>query len=117
MGLEALKPPWHNYSALELETTCIVWSLETLAYYLKGCPRFDFWNDHWPLAQALRKEVRELAPRMQKFREAIQAYNVTISFVKGLHNHISDVLSRSLVGGAVGVERVLRRLKGWPWCT
>ena len=48
----------------------------------------------------MKKEVRELTPRMQKFREAIQAYNVTISFVKGVHNHISDALSRSPVGGA-----------------
>jgi hypothetical protein len=49
---------------------------------------------------------------MQKFRKAIQAYNVTISFVKGIHNHISDTLLRSPVGGAEGVERVLRRLRG-----
>ena len=49
---------------------------------------------------------------MQKFREAIQAYNVTVSFVKGIHNHISDALSRSPVGGAEEVERVLRRLRG-----
>ena len=86
--------------------------METLAYYLKGCPRFDLWTDHAPLAQAMEKEVRELTPRMQKFREAIQAYNVTVSFVKGVHNHISDALSRSPVGGAEEVERVLRRLRG-----
>ena len=88
------------------------WSFETLAYYLKGCPRFDLWTDHAPLAQAMKKEVRELTPRMQKFREAIQAYNVTVSFVKGVHNHISDALSRSPVGGAEEVEGVLRRLRG-----
>ena len=75
-------------------------------------PRFDLWSDHSPFAQAMKKEVRELTPRMQKFREAIQAYNVTISFVKGVHNHISDTLFRSQVGGAEGVERVLRRLRG-----
>ena len=28
----ALKPAWRNYSALELEATSIVWSLETMAY-------------------------------------------------------------------------------------
>ena len=100
MGLAALKAAWRNYSALELEATCVVWSLETLAYYVKGCQRFDLWTDHAPLAQAMKKEVRELTPRMQKLREAIQAYNVTVSFVKGVHNHISDTLSRSPVGGA-----------------
>ena len=49
---------------------------------------------------------------MQKFREVIQAYNVCMSFVKGIHNQISDKLSRSPVGGPKGIERVLRRLRG-----
>ena len=34
VGSAALKATWRNYSALELEVTCAVWSLETLAYYL-----------------------------------------------------------------------------------
>ena len=38
VGSAALKPAWRNYSKLELEATCVVWSLETLAYYLKGYP-------------------------------------------------------------------------------
>ena len=33
-------------------------------------------------------------------------------FVKGIHNHISDALSRSPVGGSEGIKRVLRRLRG-----
>ena len=49
---------------------------------------------------------------MQKFREAIQAYNVCLSFVKGVHNHISDALSRSPVRGSEGIDLVLRRLRG-----
>ena len=56
----------------------MMWSLETFAYYLKRCPAFDLGTDHLPLAQAMKKEVRELTPRIQKFREVIQAYNVTI---------------------------------------
>ena len=47
----------------------------------------------------MKKEVRELTLRMQKFREAIQAYNVTISIVKGVHNHISDALSSPRLEG------------------
>ena len=65
VGSAALKAAWWNYSALELEATCVVWSLETLAYYLKGCPRFDLLTDHAPLARAMKKEVRELTPRVQ----------------------------------------------------
>ena len=75
VGSAALKLAWRNYSVLELEATYVVWSLKTLAYYLKGCPSFDLWSDHAPLAQAMKKEVRELTPRMQKLREAIQVYN------------------------------------------
>ena len=52
------------------------------------------WSDHSPLAQAMKKEPWDLTPKMQKFREAIKAYNVRILFVKGVHNHISDALSR-----------------------
>ena len=86
----ALKPAWRNYSDLGLEATCVVWSLENLGYYLKSCPQFDLWTDHSPLAQSMKKEIRALTPRMQKFRETIQAYNVCISFVRGCQNQISD---------------------------
>ena len=41
VGSTALKPARRNYSNLELKATCVVWSLETLAYYLKGCPQLD----------------------------------------------------------------------------
>ena len=50
----------------------------------------------------MKKEVQELTPRMQKFREVIQAYKVTILFVKSVHNHISNALSQSPVGGRGG---------------
>ena len=49
--------------------------------------------------------ARSLTPRMQKFREAIQAFNVCISFVWGVHDKISDALSSALVGGLEGIER------------
>ena len=78
VGSAALKPAWRNCSAPELEVTCLVWSLETLANYLKGCGQFDLWTDHSPLVQAMKKEVRELTPRMKKFRESIQAHTVCI---------------------------------------
>ena len=94
---------------MELEATCVVWALETLACYLKGCPHFDLWTDHSPLARSMKKEVMALTPRMQTFREAIQAYNVCISFVIGCHNQISDALSR---GGPELIEGALRRMRG-----
>ena len=44
-----------------------VWTLETLAYYLKGCRQFELWTNHNPLANAMKKNIRELMERMQKF--------------------------------------------------
>ena len=79
---------------------------------MKGCPEFDLWTDHAPLVQAMQKEIRHLTPRMQKFREAIQAFNAVLSFVKGASNHISDALLRSPVGGSEGIDRILRTLRG-----
>ena len=62
--------------------------LEILAYYLKGCVHFDLWMDHNPLAQAMCKTIRSSTERMQKFRKAIQAYNVTITNVNKVYNKI-----------------------------
>ena len=39
VGSEGLKQAWRSYSTLELETTCVVWMLETLAYYLRVWPK------------------------------------------------------------------------------
>ena len=67
VGPEALKPAWEKYSVIELEVTFVMWTLETLAYYLKGCRQFDLWTNHNPLAHAMKKNIRELTERMQKF--------------------------------------------------
>ena len=60
----------------------------------------------------MKKEVRELTPRKQKLREAIQAYNVCISFVKGVQHQHQQLSFEIIVGGPGGIERVLRRLRG-----
>ena len=46
VGSAALKPVWQNYTVHELEATCVVWTLESLAYYQKGCPELELWKDH-----------------------------------------------------------------------
>ena len=89
----ALKHLWWSYPALELEGVCIIWTLKTLSYYFKGCLRFQLWSDHSPLAQSMKKGLRSLSPRMQHFRKAIEAYNVDISFARGIHNQITALKS------------------------
>ena len=90
----------------------MLWTLDTLAYYLKGCRQFTLWTDHNPLTQAMRNHSRELSERMQKFCEAIQAYNDKITHVRGVHNQICNALSRAPVGGHKGIERLLYNLRG-----
>ena len=89
----------------------MVWSLETLAYYLKGCHHFDLWTNHNHPAQAMDKKIRSLTDSKQKFRDAIQAYNVTITQVRGVYNKINEALSRAPLGGPEGIEKVLNRLR------
>ena len=64
------------------------------------------------MIQAMNKDLRALTLRMQKFRKVIQAFNVCISFVPGIHNKISNALSRAPVVGPEGTERVLSNLRG-----
>ena len=78
--------------------------LGDFGYYLKGCTKFNLWTDHSPLVQAMKKEVWEFTLRMQKFREAIQPYKICMSFVKGIHNHLINVLSMSPVVGSEGIK-------------
>ena len=106
----APKHAWRSYSALELEGVCVIWTLKTLAYYFKGCPRLKLWLDH--SAQSMKKDLRSLSPRMQKFREVIQANNVDIFFARGIHTQITNALPRAAVGGSEVIETVLRNTRG-----
>ena len=40
VGSAAIKKLWRNYSALELEGTCVIWTLESLKFYFRGLNRF-----------------------------------------------------------------------------
>ena len=39
VGSAAIKKVWKYYSVLELEETCVIWSLKSLRFYLRGLPR------------------------------------------------------------------------------
>ena len=68
VGSAAIKKVWKSYSALELEGTCVIWSIESLKFYRKGLASFELWTDHSPLKDAMLKPLRDLSPRLQKFR-------------------------------------------------
>ena len=46
---------------------CVVWTLKTMKYYLKGCLHFDLWTDHNPSILAMNKNIRMLTERLEKF--------------------------------------------------
>ena len=101
-AVAAIKKIWKNYLALELEATCVIWSLESLKFYLRGLQKFGLWSDHSPLRYAMVKQLRELLPRFQKFRKAVEGYGMSIKHVKGATN---------LEGHAI-LDKVLNSMKG-----
>ena len=59
----------------------------------------------------MSKQLRELLPRLQKFREAVESYSMTIKHVKGATNLAADAMSRAPVGSLEEVEKVLKNMK------
>ena len=111
VGSAAIKKVWKSYSALELEGTCVIWSIESLKFYLKGLARFELWTDHSPLKDAMLKPMRDLSPRLQKFREAVEGYGMVLKHVRGATNLAADSMSRAPVGSSEEVEKVLNGIK------
>ena len=111
VGSAAIKKVWKSYSALELEGTCVIWSLESLKFYLRGLARFELWSDHSPLKDAMLKPLRDLPPRLQKFMEAVEGYGMVLKHVRGATNLAADSMSRAPVGSPEDVEKVLNGMK------
>ena len=55
----------------------------------------------------MNKQLRELSPRLKKFREAVEGYGMTIKHVRGAANLAADAMSRAPVGSAEEVDKVL----------
>ena len=108
VGSAAIKKVWKNYFALKLKGTCAIWTLETLKFYLRGLPRFQLWSDHVLLKDTMVKQLRELSPRLQKFREAVEGYGMVLKHVRGATNLAADSMSRAPVGISDRVEKVLK---------
>ena len=111
VGSAAIKKVWKSYLPLKLGGTCVIWSLESLKFYLKGMARFELWTDHSPLKDAMLKPLRDLSPRLQKFREAVEGYGMVLKHVRGATNLAADSMSRAPVGSPEDVEKVLNGMK------
>ena len=80
-----------NWSPMELEADCAVWSIRRLRRYLFGV-YFLVFTDHQCLQQICK--IRETKPRIHCRMEFLSAYNFRLSHRRGQDNANADFLSR-----------------------
>ncbi|KAH7708676.1 KRAB-A domain-containing protein [Aphelenchoides avenae] len=83
-----------NYHATELEACGIAWILTKAAPYIIGAPQSLVRTDNAACVALLTKNDESLTSRMNKYRLAIQGYNVKIEHRSGKSNVVADYLSR-----------------------
>ena len=80
-----------NWTPMELEAGCVVWSIRRLRRYLFGV-YFLVFTDHQCLQQICK--IGETKTRIQRWMEFLSAYNFRLSYRRGQENANADFLSR-----------------------
>ena len=80
-----------NWTAMELEAGCVVWSIRRLRRYLFGV-YFLVFTHHQCLQQICK--IGETKPRIQRWMEFLSAYIFRLSCRRGQDNANADFLSR-----------------------
>ena len=80
-----------NWTPMELEAGCVVWSIRPLRRYLFGV-YFLVFTDHQCLQQICK--IGETEPRIQRWMEFLSACNFRLSYRRGQENANADFLSR-----------------------
>ena len=80
-----------NWTPMELEAGCVVWSIRRLRRYLFGV-YFLVFTDHQCLQQICK--IGETKPRIQRWMEFLSAYSFRLSYRRGQENANADFLSR-----------------------
>ena len=78
-----------NWTPMELEAGCVVWSIRRLRRYLLSV-FFLIFTDHECLQQI--SKIGESKPRIQRWMEFLSAYNYRLSYRRGREN--ADFVSR-----------------------
>ena len=96
-----------RYCNLEREMLAVAWAVNHYRQYVYG-QRFKIINDHTPLQQIIKKDIRDTSTRLQRLLQRCQGYDLTIEYKKGVEMHISDCLSRCVPSPApcVGHSRL-----------
>ena len=80
-----------DWTPMELEDGCVVWSIRRLRRYLFGV-YFLVFTDHQCLQQICK--IGETKPRIQRWMEFLSAYNFRLSYRRGQENANADFISR-----------------------
>ena len=106
-GSRGLTSAEKNYATVELELLAIWWACSKSLFYLQGIPSFSVFTDHKPLVGLMEKPLEEiLNPRLQRFREKLMPFNLTISWAEGKSHMIADALSRAPVADSASICHV-----------
>ena len=80
-----------NWTPMELEAGCVVWSIRRLTLYLFRV-YFLVFTDHQCLQQICK--IGEIKPRIQRWMEFLSAYYFRLLYQRGQDNANADFLSR-----------------------
>ena len=80
-----------NYSACELECLALVWAVKSFRDYLLGRTTIVL-TDHWALKWL--QTLENASPRLQRWRMALQVYDLEIKHKSGKQHRNADFLSR-----------------------
>ena len=95
-GSKSLTPTQQRYSTIELECLAVHFAVSKCSFYLKGAESFTVATDHRPLEGIFKKDLFEIPnPRLQRIREKLVEYNMTVKWVPGKSHFIADALSRA----------------------
>ena len=105
-GSRSVTPTEGRYATTELEALGVHYAITQCRFYLKGAEHFDVFTDHRALVGMFDKPLPELTnQRVMRYRERLQEFNFTITWVKGKTHFMADALSRSpLLEGALDEE-------------
>ena len=80
-----------NWTPMELEAGCVVWSIRRLRCYLFSVFFLNFTDHECP--QQISK-IGERKPRIQRWMDFLSAYNYRLSYRRGRDNANADFLSQ-----------------------
>ena len=93
---KSLTTAQQNYVAIELDTLAVSWAVQKFHHHLYGRP-FLLQTDQKPLQAILSKLLVEATPHIQCLLLLTIPYDMTVKYIKGETNLITNCLSRAPV--------------------